>query len=68
MLVYFPIHVRGMPIISTLHLLIVVNNLVLMHHMVSVHKVIVFVMRLFADIESTDTKTVAEALARSKKG
>ncbi|VAH83473.1 unnamed protein product [Triticum turgidum subsp. durum] len=38
-----------------------------MHHMVSVHKVIVFVMRLFADIESTDTKTVAEALARSKK-
>ncbi|VAI88006.1 unnamed protein product [Triticum turgidum subsp. durum] len=38
-----------------------------MHHIVSVCKVIVFVIHLCADIESTDTKTVAEALARSKK-
>ena len=31
-------------------------------------KVIVPTTNAFTDIESTDTKTVAEALARSKKG
>uniref|UniRef100_A0A453RXX9 Uncharacterized protein n=1 Tax=Aegilops tauschii subsp. strangulata TaxID=200361 RepID=A0A453RXX9_AEGTS len=38
-----------------------------MHHIVSVCKVIAFVIHLCADIESTDTKTLAEALAWSKK-